>query len=284
MSNISTWSKTAASNNSTPPDGFPEGQTPGSVNNSARELMAAVRTQHEDAQWIDFGHTVAYASASTFTIATDLTAIYDVNRRVKLTDSSTLYGTITASSYSNPNTTVTVSLDSGSISGSLTAAAVGIISGSSGGAAIVTLFSDITVTNDATINGDIIVSGVVDGRDVAADGAILDAVGVQSVKLNTKVIDIGDWDMDSDVTKAVAHGLTLANIRTAHVMIRSDDGASFSPLNHVGTIGDGETEGSIANINATTVSMARLLGGGFDTPLYNSTSYNRGWITIQYTD
>ena len=41
---ISSWSSTAASNNSTPPDGWPEGMAAADVNNSAREMMAAVKT------------------------------------------------------------------------------------------------------------------------------------------------------------------------------------------------------------------------------------------------
>jgi hypothetical protein len=42
MSEVFTWSITAASNNSTPPDGWPEGAFPSTVNNCAREMMAAL--------------------------------------------------------------------------------------------------------------------------------------------------------------------------------------------------------------------------------------------------
>ncbi|MCP4238671.1 MAG: hypothetical protein GY770_34730, partial [Aestuariibacter sp.] len=128
MSKISTWSNTAASNNSVSPDGFPEGMAPSGVNNSAREVMAAVRTQHEDAQWIDLGDTPTFTSTTTFTIPGDVTGTYDVNRRLKLTDSSTLYGTITVSAYTSL-TTITVVLDSGVLSASLSAVAAGIVSG-----------------------------------------------------------------------------------------------------------------------------------------------------------
>jgi hypothetical protein len=44
MSQISSWSSTAASNNSTPPDGWPEGMAVADVNNTGREMMAAIRT------------------------------------------------------------------------------------------------------------------------------------------------------------------------------------------------------------------------------------------------
>jgi hypothetical protein len=39
---VQQWSTTAANNNSSPPTGAPEGQTPGSVNNVMREMMASV--------------------------------------------------------------------------------------------------------------------------------------------------------------------------------------------------------------------------------------------------
>lgn len=40
---IESWSTSAGSNNSTPPDGFPENMNPSDVNNAAREVMAQVR-------------------------------------------------------------------------------------------------------------------------------------------------------------------------------------------------------------------------------------------------
>lgn len=125
MSAISAWSTTAASNNAESPDGFKENMFPSQVNDSAREVMAAVRTWYENTEWRDWGHTVTYASATTFTVAGDVTAIYEANRPIRCTDSSTLYGYVASSSYSNPNTTVTVTLDSGSLSASLASVALG---------------------------------------------------------------------------------------------------------------------------------------------------------------
>lgn len=46
MSDVSTWSTTASSNNSSPPDGWPEGMAASSINNVGREMMAAVATWH----------------------------------------------------------------------------------------------------------------------------------------------------------------------------------------------------------------------------------------------
>ena len=82
----------------------------------------------EGQEWLALGHTPNYSSSTQFTISGDVTSSYHVNRRIKATDATTLYGTITATAYSDPNTTVTVSLDSGSLSSSLSAISVGLIS------------------------------------------------------------------------------------------------------------------------------------------------------------
>ena len=120
MADIRYWSTTAASNAGplTSGENFAEGQAPSTVNNSARQLMASVRGQFEDGGWFIWGDTTTYGSGTTFTVSTDVTTRYAVGRRVRAVGSSTgtIYGTISASSYSNPTTTVTVVWDSGSLS------------------------------------------------------------------------------------------------------------------------------------------------------------------------
>lgn len=71
-------------------------------------------------EWQLYGYKATQTAATTCTIVGDVTAIFTVGRRVKCADSSTLYGSIITSSYSAPNTTLTISLDSGSLSASLT--------------------------------------------------------------------------------------------------------------------------------------------------------------------
>lgn len=119
------WSTTAATNASAGSINWAENQAPSTVNDSARQLMADVRSWYEDAEWRDWGHTVTYASTTTFTISGDKTAIYTANRPIRCADSTTLYGYVASSSYSAPNTTVTVTLDSGNLSASLTGVALG---------------------------------------------------------------------------------------------------------------------------------------------------------------
>lgn len=96
------------------------------------------RTWYETAEWVDFGHTLTYGSATTFTIITNVTGNYSVGRRIKAygTTPFTLYGTITVSSYSAPSTTVTVVWDSGSLDSTLTQVWLGIIKGGTTGSSI----------------------------------------------------------------------------------------------------------------------------------------------------
>lgn len=124
---IKNWSTTPASNQSTPPFGWPEGQAPSTVNDCARQMMADIRSNFQDLEWFDWGDTPSRASATTFKVVTDVTARYLANRRIKVFDASTLYGTITASSYSAPDTTITVSLDSGSLTASMTSHSLAIL-------------------------------------------------------------------------------------------------------------------------------------------------------------
>lgn len=77
--------------------------------------------------WILFLDTPTQTGSTTFTVTGDQTAAFQVGRRVRADDSSTLYGTITASVFTSL-TTVTLSMDSGSLSGSLTAVSFGLLS------------------------------------------------------------------------------------------------------------------------------------------------------------
>lgn len=123
------WSTTAGNNNSAPPAGAPEGQSPGSLNNVIRQVMADARDTFEQLPFFDFGHTPTRVDNDTFTVSasspTDLTSVYAANRRVKLVGATTGYGTITSSSYSAPDTTVNLVMDSGNVPTSLSTASLG---------------------------------------------------------------------------------------------------------------------------------------------------------------
>lgn len=123
MAGIKDYSTTPASN-----DGlgiFDENQNPSTVNNGGRQVMADIRSWYESLEYRDLGHTPTQTSATTFTIVGDQTATYTTNRAIQCTDSSTLYGYVVSSSF-GAVTTVTVVLNSGSLSASLSAVAIGL--------------------------------------------------------------------------------------------------------------------------------------------------------------
>lgn len=117
MTGIELWNKTAGSNNASPPFGAPEGMPASQVNDTMRQMMAATREWYESGGWTDLGLTVVYSSSTAFGVVGDQRTYFMVGRRIKLVGTGamgTLYGTITAVSYSS-STIVTVALDSGTI-------------------------------------------------------------------------------------------------------------------------------------------------------------------------
>jgi len=124
MSKVGSWSTTAGNNNATPPDGWPEGQAPSTVNDCAREMMASIRTMIATPDWIDIGSSPSYLSSTAFSLGTANTVDFVVGRRIKLFDATTLYGTI----YGVSGTHVDVRLDSGAITGQLSSVALGVLS------------------------------------------------------------------------------------------------------------------------------------------------------------
>jgi len=101
--------------------------------------------------------------------------------------------------------------------------------------------------------------------------------------LNTKVIDIGDWDMDTDAFISVTHGVTLSKIRSMSAIIRNDLNTSCYDLSVVDFTETGNR--SSIEANSTVITMFRGEGGWFDNSSFSTPpDSNRGWITIQYTD
>jgi len=159
---IKNYSTTAGSNTSVAGINIAEGCPAANVNNGMRAMMADTRSFYEGATWTDLGHTPTRTGATTFTITGDFTANYVAGRRIRCTDSSTLYGTIASSSYSAPNTTVTVTLDSGSLSVSLTAVAVSIIDPTGDPIPSTGIGGEIPSTNiSATVTGFLVPTGAI---------------------------------------------------------------------------------------------------------------------------
>jgi hypothetical protein len=71
MSDIASWSTTAANNNSPSPNGFPENMAPSGVNDAAREVMRAVKKWYDDLLWTGYNDTPTRTGATTFTVPGD---------------------------------------------------------------------------------------------------------------------------------------------------------------------------------------------------------------------
>jgi len=84
-------------------------------------------TSSSAAQWMLSGVTPVYATAATFTVAGNQTDSFHVGRRLRLQDASVLYASITAVVFSDPATTVTVDLDSGTLSEDLSAVELAVL-------------------------------------------------------------------------------------------------------------------------------------------------------------
>ncbi len=97
-----------------------------------------------------------------------------------------------------------------------------------------------------------------------------------SIGFKRKIVEIGDWNMDSTASVSVAHGLTLSKIRKISVTVVRDDSAVHVPLDY-------NNSGNFY-ADATDIALTRVGSGDFDAAIYDSTSFNRGWIVIEYID
>jgi len=108
-----------------------------------------------------------------------------------------------------------------------------------------------------------------------------------SPRYTYKEIEIGDWTMDDTKTKNVAHGLNSnewPTIRDVQVIIRDDVPVALYDFksSQLGSITDTEVIDQGITINSTNFVLTRQDDGEFDETQFNSSSYNRGWITFKY--
>jgi hypothetical protein len=101
--------------------------------------------------------------------------------------------------------------------------------------------------------------------------------GDVSAALWRKIVSIGDWDMDANGTVDVAHGLTLTKIRSISGVIRNDADTTYFTIPDPGSGGLRCWAGTINVVlyRPDTTSV-------FDSTDYNATSFNRGWLVIEY--
>ncbi len=113
----------------------------------------------------------------------------------------------------------------------------------------------------------------------------IEETGSNSEVLKVKVFELGDWNMVSTAIIEVTHGLGSGfaqKVRSVDVIIRHNtNGQTYSLLHQAGTPDD-IIGGAIGVIDDTTIDVWRTTTGFFDTSSFDSTSFNRGWLTVWY--
>ena len=161
-----------------------------------------------------------------------------------------------------------------------------------------TIGGTLAVTSDVTLSASVLVDTIAEKtatNGVDIDSCLIKDGGVEAVidqgggnNLKCKVVDIGDWDMNRSVggnsTIQVALGVAHTNTRAVSAVIRDDNDVTYYPL----SIGTGIPTGYVATLrnvsNANNALLAVEAGSTFDSTTFDSTSYNRGWITVWYTE
>ena len=113
------------------------------------------------------------------------------------------------------------------------------------------------------------------------------------LSLKTKVIEIGDWNMDASQQVIIPHGIDNQKIRSVDVKIRIDSTFNSGPYQQgvfdlligtdiFGTVGGVQLTGScIVALNDIYLNHNNSM---FNSPVFSATGVNRGWITIVYED
>jgi len=103
-------------------------------------------------------------------------------------------------------------------------------------------------------------------------------------------MEVGDWDMNATQSVTVIHGLEnyFANMRSIKVIIRSDSGGTLH-MHDLYQFADAADptliSGGVRDMlptSSTGIVLRRRTGGAFDGTVFDETSYNRGWVTLEY--
>lgn len=253
----------------------------------------------DDADLTFTGGNLLTATNATVTTALKNTAL--TSGRVPVIGSSGLFLDDAGLTYSTGSDILTLTGASGSIDVNGGSAVLGI---SSGGATVNFQVSGFTSSGQYSINATtstIILNSIANSKTVTlgANAAVYGAdysasynnrslidkgfFSDISASCKTKIVDIGDWNMDANSGVNVAHGLVdHKQIRSIFVVIRNDADMSYENLSQVAVAGS--ISGAAFSWDATNILLSRTTSGGFDGPNYDSTSYNRGYVYIVYVD
>ena len=210
MAGIKDYSTTAANNTTIGSINTAEGMLPSNINNCFRGLGAELREWYNDSQWViygdgDNGFTIAYASATSFTVSgIDVTSIYHIGRRVKAiaTTPGTIYGTISASTFST-NTTVTVVWDSGSLANEAVTIYLAILS-KTGDSIPESVITNAKVATGAAIDATKIGGGAVSNTEFSYLDGVTSAIQTQIDSKQATITGAATTIVSSDLTASRA--------------------------------------------------------------------------------
>ena len=279
---VGKFSSTASNNTSNLTVNFAENMAPSNVNNAARELMGHMRDMYEQLGdgYFEFGdgdgeYTVTRGDADTITITGtgDITSVYYVGRKIRITDggANVVEGVISGSSHSS--TTQTIDLSGISLaSGTPTKVELGIDTAAFGGKVILDDDGDtyIEAPTDDTI--DIYVAGAKDfvitantftaesGSTIAAQALTATTV-TASGEIDGGSLDIsGDADIDGTTNLDVVDIDGAVNMATTALVTGVLTTTATAVFNGGFTSNDGVTI-STADVNPQLTIISTEAGG-----------------------
>ncbi len=251
-----------------------EGMLPSNLNNAIRGLMVNVREWYNDAQWVIYGDgdgafTTTYVSTTSFKInGADVTSQYHANRRIKIhlgTSNVFRHGTISSSSFST-DTTVNVTLDSGTLANETLTPYLAILTATDNSIPLGVIgsgnFTDGSVTtnklaNDSVTN-DKIADNAVQASQVNANAiteAKINAGAVTNTKLGADAVNGSKIADDSINSEHLVDG----SIDTAHL---SDNSVTMAKISDATIVTNSEQAGHTPDDNTfytTSAANTRFL-------------------------
>jgi len=170
------------------------------------------------------------------------------------------------------------------------------------GKATTTAFSNVpvltlTVSNDSTADPVTFTDGVPrnvhNNRTMVLSDAVSgsgtfdlsDAVYLQQ-KLIRKEIQIGDWNMHVSsggvASVAIAHGLTFSKIRSMSAIIYNDAATAAFNLVRSDYAFAPSLGSNYISADATNINLQIETGSVYDSTSFDLTSFNRGFIVVEY--
>lgn len=123
---------------------------------------------------------------------------------------------------------------------------------------------------------------ILDGATSSAAEIDAASKGIGVTIPRRKILNIGDWNMDATSLVTIASGISsVSKILSVSAAIMRDDSTIAFDLS-------GSTEGGSLGGRAywldNNIILERTTSGFFDATTFDSTSFNRGWVVVDYID